>query len=352
MKSRLIFVCLLAVTTTAFSPSLVTTFNKKASPLKLEAKKKNGKSKGSSAPAKSSKGFGSKPASKVRPTNEEAARNLLSYRLSLEAKLRARKNIGPQPTPKVSLELPPRDTVKEEKIARSLLASRLAREALIRSRNVKDVGPKPTPKTAIELPPRDPVKEEKIARSLLASRLALEALFRSRNVKDVGPKPTPKMAIELPPRDPVKEEKIARSLLASRLALEALIRSRIVKDVGPKPTPKMAIELPPRDPVKEEKIARSLLGSRLNFEKAAAFTKRQREQEKRRRGILSHRLAIQSKAWEVEKAKLEAAAALRKARQQPKAPQEEQFLANKYKAIECVEERAFTILMDLGMVGV
>ncbi|GAX25050.1 hypothetical protein FisN_10Lh246 [Fistulifera solaris] len=305
MKSRFLFIAWLAVTTTAFSPSLI---NKKASPLILEAKKKNGKSKGSSSPAKSSKGFGSKPVIKaeIRLSQEEAARNLLSYRLSLEAKLRARKNIGPQSTPKVSLKLPS----------------------------------------------RDPVKEENFARSLLASRLALEALIRARIVKDVGPKPTPKTAIELPPRDSIKEEKSARSLLASRLELEALIRSRIVKDVGPKPTPKTAIELPPRDTVKEEKNARSLLASRLTLEKAAAETKRKREQENRQRGILSYRLAIQSKAWEVERAKLEAAAALRKARQQPKAPQEEQILANKYKAIECIEERAFTILMDLGMVGV
>ncbi|GAX18553.1 hypothetical protein FisN_10Hh246 [Fistulifera solaris] len=260
MKTSLLFVSFWAVTTTAFSPSPVTTFNKKASPWILEAKKKNGKSKGSSVPAKTSKGFGSKPkAEMIRPSPEEAARNLLSYRLSLEAKLRTKKNIGPQPASKVFAKLPS--------------------------------------------------------------------------------------------RDPFKEERIARSLLASRLALQASIRSKIVEDVGPKPTPKMAIELPPRDPVKDEMNARSLLASRLTFEKVAAETKRKREQEKRQRGILSHRLAIQSKAWEVERAKLEAAAALRKARQQPKAPQEEQILANKYKAIECIEERAFTILMDLGMVG-
>ncbi len=287
--------------------------------------------------------------------------NELGYRLTtaLEAKPRKQQKVkdsgklketvgfGSKPALKIKADPPPRDPIKGTEASKPTLKT----EDLPTSDPIKaSVGPKPAPKAKPDLSARDLIKEEMNARSLLASRLSLEAMLRSRIVKDVGPKPTLKTKAELLIRDPIKEEMNARSLLASRLALEVTIRSRIVKDVGPKPTLKTKPEIVLRNPIQEEKNARNLLATRLTFEKASVLAKRKRGEEKRQRGVLAHRLAMQSMAWGVQQEKHAAIEALRLARQQPKSPEQEQLLASKYGAIECPGEKAFMILKDLGMV--
>ena len=64
--------------------------------------------------------------------------------------------------------------------------------------------------------------------------------------------------------------------------------------------------------------------------------------------LAAHSWKVQAVAY--AKVQREIQAALRVTRQQqPKAPDVEQRLQGKYAAIECVGERAFSIVSDLGM---
>lgn len=60
------------------------------------------------------------------------------------------------------------------------------------------------------------------------------------------------------------------------------------------------------------------------------------------------RAAIREKQAKIEAAKL----AIQEARKQPKSEAEEKELSVRYAALEDIEERAFAILVDLGMVFV
>ena len=82
----------------------------------------------------------------------------------------------------------------------------------------------------------------------------------------------------------------------------------------------------------------------------AARMEASRVAEGKQRALLAQGLAAQQAAYDQLLAERAAAEAIRTARQQPKDAATEQSLQSKYGAIDCVGERAFAILMDLGMV--
>lgn len=106
--------------------------------------------------------------------------------------------------------------------------------------------------------------------------------------------------------------------------------------------------------------AKAALEAKLKMEREAAEAKARRilaakrEMEKKQRALLSARLereekiraVIREKQQKIEAAKL----AIKEARKQPKSVAEEKELAARYAALEDLGDRAFSILVDLGMV--
>jgi len=218
-----------------------------------------------------------------------------------------------------------------------------------------EVAPKPSSNPVVASS-TDSVKAEEFSRALLAARLDLEG--KNRGAMPISqPKAEKKAAV--PTTDPVKAEKTARALLVTRLQMAA--KEMEQRKAEAEVRAKLKVEkkvVPTTDPVKAEKTARALLVTRLKMEaKEIAQRKAEAEAvkaEKTARALLVTRLQMEATEIAQRKAEAEAQAkALEEARMakvQPKAKEVEAELASKYKSIEDLGERAFTILTDLGLV--
>lgn len=170
---------------------------------------------------------------------------------------------------------------------------------------------------------------DRVARGLLEYRCEAQQrqadAFATATVAE--PKPEPyvvvaatslkKVVPAVPPTDPVKAEQTARALLTERVQREAAVVAA-AKAAAAAQAAQIAAE-----------------AARLAAEKEAA-RRASILAERRQRGILAERLGAQAVAYA-------------KVLEERRAKEEQEALAEKYASIECIEERAFTILSDLGM---
>ncbi|CAB9498171.1 expressed unknown protein [Seminavis robusta] len=159
------------------------------------------------------------------------------------------------------------------------------------------------------------------------------------------------------------DEATARALLTYRLQLEMAARA---KEMAQEEDPEVVTAAPTKttlstNPVVDETTSRALLTYRLQLETAAKTFQAKVKAEQQARSLLSYRLELDKTAPEEPAGALESLECSesgggtmnnnsRRMIPQPLSEQEERERAAKYAAIDCMEERTFTMLQDLGMI--
>jgi len=188
----------------------------------------------------------------------------------------------------------------------------------------------------IEVPLAVKQKDEATRRSLLNTRLIDEQQERLRK----------QLAVKQ------QREVTKRNLLKTRLLNER--QERLRKEEQAKQD---AIKLAQKQT--RELLSRGLLETRLaneKLERELKETDRKRQTEKKQRALLTERLGQDARIKEAIRLREESfakrKAAIAEARRQPKTPEEEQKLKEKYAAIENLSQRAFAIKLDLGIIEI
>lgn len=133
----------------------------------------------------------------------------------------------------------------------------------------------------------------------------------------------------------VAEEKAAKEAEEKRLAGEAAVAA----------VAKAAAEEAAAKEAEEKRIAEEAAAAKAAAEEAAAKEAEEKRLAEIEAARVAEKEAEEAKAKELGYPSVE----IMKARQQPKSPEEEAALASKYGAME-LGERAFAILVDLGMI--
>lgn len=237
--------------------------------------------------------------------------------------------------------------LRQESISRSLLEARVARETIEREQAALQA--------KLEQEAASKLRQEIISKSLLEARLARETSERELELK-----------LEVEAALKLRQETISRSLLEARLTRETNERNRAVALAAKRRTEAAALGLMQYRFVQEaaERLAerkrkqvatnRALFEARLVLEANSKAYKAKLQQELNQRAILVDRLEREEQVREAVRFRKERLAARKsailEARSQPKAPDVERALQDTYAAIEDLGERAFAMLVDLGLV--
>jgi len=267
------------------------------------------------------------------PPDEAFQRSLLAAQIANKATTQAAKAITPTvfavpKKEKLHVATPPDETFQ-----RSLLAAQIANKATTQA--AKAITP-----TVFAVPKKEKLHvptppDETFQRSLLAAQIANKA-----------PSASPFQSVDYD--------------AAARLAYEAAggsgdfeaFKTKYLEEtsamVGDKHKAKAEAEA-----AEAARLAKEAEEKRLAEEAAAKEAKAKAEAAEAARLAEEKRLADEAAAKEAEEAEARElgypSVAVMKARQQPKSAEEEDALANKYGAMD-LEERAFSILADLGMI--
>lgn len=207
-------------------------------------------------------------------------------------------------------------------------------------------------------PDSDPIQAERTARALLAERVTLEARRAAQTKRAVATEARQRQLLEAR----IASDAVARTLAVQRATQQAvqqasmtvearqrgLLQARIVTDASAA-AQQAATEAAKQWSMTTEARQRRLLEARITADATAAVQQASRVAEARQRALLIHRLNAQESAYAQVLAEREIMAAIQAARQQPKTPDVEAALQQKYGSIDCIGDRAYTILQDLGV---
>ena len=185
-------------------------------------------------------------------------------------------------------------------------------------------------------------KYEIVGRGMLETRLANEQQERVRREAEVA------LALKQ------KYEIVGRGMLETRLANEQ--QERVRREEEEKRQAAVQDALARQEEIKRKNVetAQRMFETRVILEQKSKAYKAKQQGEINQRALLAERLGRDARIKEAIRVREEhyakRKAAIAEARRQPKAPEEERKLQEKYAAIENLSEKAFAIKLDLGII--